>query len=226
MPVLLDENMIGLDCDVIGFPHLLLCMGFVMLCEDGSGRMYLSGIHLTDVDASARAFPLFAEAVNANGAPAKIHAIYGTCNRRIRYGDGDGNAKWRLEMTAHAHSLGFKGPARGFDTSIIDPKDGTYVQYELHTIGRQVRIFYKRNEKMVFGGGGGNLPQVQLARKDAVVPEGMQGNLKLLAKFKDRIETAHGSKGTARVRQGGFLSKTKALNEVDYSMRLEERYVY
>ncbi len=154
MPVYLDEQMIGLDSDVIGFPHLLLCMGFVTLTEDGGGALNLSGIHLTDTVASQRAFPYFVEELYKSGVPAKIHAIYGCCNRTVRYpGVGDPKAAWRTEMTGFAKMLGFKGPARGFDTGIIAPEDGTYVEYQLSRVGgRTIRIFYKRNEKMVYGG--------------------------------------------------------------------------
>lgn len=225
MPVYLDEQMIGLASDVIGFPHLLLCLGFVALTEDVNGDHDISGIHLTDIAASKRAFPFFVSELNKGGPPAKINAIYGCCNRSIRYpGITNTTTAWRAEMTEYAALLGFKGPARGFDTSIIAPRDGTYVEYQLsRTGGREIRIYYRRNEKMDYGGGGANLGQVMFS--DSTVPEALRNNPKVLAKIKDRIELA-ASKGSATVRPKKFTGKARTLTEVDYSLRLDEQYVH
>jgi hypothetical protein len=85
MPVFLDEQMVGIDSDVIGFPHLLVCMGFVVRSDSGNGHENLSGIHLTDLAASQRAFPLFVQELVDSGTSAKMIEIFGTCNRGIRY---------------------------------------------------------------------------------------------------------------------------------------------
>jgi hypothetical protein len=77
-----------------------------------------------------------------------IVVLYGCGNWRVRYGNLGNRMQWEAEMQEVAAVLGFRGPARGFDTGIIDPVDGTYVEY--HPIYNQsrCRIYYKRNEKM------------------------------------------------------------------------------
>jgi hypothetical protein len=98
------------------------------------------------------------------------------------------------------------------------------VQYELHTTGRPVRIFYKRNEKMAYGGGGINLPMVMFA-SSGTPPEELAHNPKVLAKFQDRVEMGKGSKGSATPKKK-WTTEPRTLKEVDYSLRLETRYVY
>lgn len=225
MPVFLDEQMIGIDSDVIGFPHLLVCMGFVVRSDSGAGRESLSGIHLTKSDESQRTFPFFVQELANSGTSAKILDIFGTCNRLVRYGSNSPDAAWRQEMTEFAEALKFKGAAHGFDTSIIAPRDGTYVQYELHTTGRPFRIFYKRNEKMTYGGEGIGLPVVRFGREGAP-PEELADNPKVRALYQDRVEISIGSRGWARPSKKKWSSKPRTLSEVDYSLRLETRYVY
>jgi hypothetical protein len=226
MAVYLDEEMIGLDSDVIGFPHILLCMGFVTLFENASGELSLSGIHLSNPAKAQRAFPFFVNELFTSGKP-KMHAIYGSCNWDVRYeGAGNQRAAWRDEMMSYAKQLGFNGPARGFNTGVIAPKDGTYVEYDLNRYaGFPVRIFYKRNERMIYTEGGAKLPKVMFAAVEEEIPEELRGNLRLLAKRSDRIESVP-SKGGATIRPKKFGVKNRKLTELDYALCLETQYVY
>jgi hypothetical protein len=217
MAVYLDEDMIGLNSDVIGFPNLLVCMGFVVLFEEPLGSISISGIHLTLQEKSKRTFPFFVEKF---GKPAKVHAIYGCCNYNERYkGSANGRAEWDKEMASFAGQLGFNGPARGFDTSIVDPRDGTYVEYQaVNNFGSQpLKIFYKENEMMKYSEGGPTLARVALS--DSKIPPSLADNPKVVAKLRDRTEDTL-SKGNAKVRQKGFGKKK--LNELDYALRLVE----
>ncbi len=149
MPAMLDENMVGHDADTIGFPHLLLCMGFVARTNAD-----LWGVHLVDPNDSPGMFTQFVNWAQAKGlVTGNITDIYGSGNHHVRYGTNDAGAglqAWTLEMQGFANQLGWNGPAHGFDTSIINPQDGTYVEYHLQLAGNQpCTIFYKRNEKTV-----------------------------------------------------------------------------
>jgi hypothetical protein len=147
MPVFLDEESVGHDPATIGFPHLLLCMGFVVVTANE-----LWGVHLTSVDTSQAMLGRFWVWAQAKGlAAASITHIYGCCNRLIRYGvtnPAEGLTQWTVEMGILAGLLGWNGPAHGFDTSIINPLDGTFVRYDRAIGGTQpCTILYKRNEK-------------------------------------------------------------------------------
>jgi hypothetical protein len=149
MAIFLNEGDVGQAADLVGFPHLLVCMGYVALTAD---RMY--GLHMdtTMQEHQAKAFPALWQFMRAKGA-GPIVALYGCCNRHQRYkrlaSDAARLAARTAEMGVMAHALGdYHGPARGFDTSIIAPLDGTYVEYHPNYPQGRCRIFYKRHEKM------------------------------------------------------------------------------
>jgi hypothetical protein len=146
---MLDEDMMGRDPAVVGFPHLLVCMGFVARTNAD-----LWGVHLTTVVNSPGTFAAFWTWAQTKGlGTGAITDIYGSGNHRVRYGTNTAPAgwgAWNVEMQGYANHMGWNGPAHGFDTSIINPQDGTYVEYQLQLAGAQpCTIFYKRNEKTV-----------------------------------------------------------------------------
>jgi len=53
-------------------------------------------------------------------------------------------------MQKIANALGYHGRVSGFDTSIIGPEQGTFVEYIPEFRQERCHIFYKRNEKMDF----------------------------------------------------------------------------
>jgi hypothetical protein len=146
MAIYLDEVHMGHDTDLIGFPHLLLCMGLVYMINND---MY--GVHLTNIEHTKNAIDMFdgwLKRMNVDRNNAR--ALYGSANLKVRYGDNGSQTEWKNEMTQIAGKLGYSGTVYGFDTSIISPKDGTYVQYESDN-NQRCKIFYKRNEKMNYG---------------------------------------------------------------------------
>jgi hypothetical protein len=167
MPVYLDEEMVGVDQNVVAFPHLLVCMGVVCMTERN-----LYGIHLTNVERTNMAMDHFVNWLGSLGVTGNsIISVYGSANLPIRYQDVSGPSSnltdlWKTEMNRIAGKLGYRGPIYGFDTSILDPKDGTYVEYQSQLPRPTCRIFYKRNEKVAYtagqyNGGAPNMAQIQ-----------------------------------------------------------------
>jgi len=145
VPVYLNENQAGSDRETIGFPHLLLCMGVVM--QTGN---WLYGFHFDAPQSTAENAVAFADFIATRGGnAANAVRLYGVANWSIRY-PGGGKNDWRAEMQSIATALGYQGRASGFDTRIIDPQDGTYVEFIPEFPQRRCRIYYKRNEKMTY----------------------------------------------------------------------------
>lgn len=165
MAIYLNEDRLGMDDQTIGFPHLLVCMGVVLLT-----RLNMYGVHIVDAANANNTVPQFNDYLEQQGViPGDMITLYGSCNFPVRYGDG-GLAAWRQEMRDIAGLIRFTGTARGFDTSIIDPADGTYVEYQRDAPRRKCRIYYKRNEKMTYTQAPGVLPNVFLPQQNALVP--------------------------------------------------------
>jgi hypothetical protein len=146
---LLDEDMMGRSAVALGFPHLLVCMGFVART---STELY--GVHLgypADSRTTITAFWTWAQARGL--ALGAITDLYGCCNRTKRYQTTNNWVLWKQEMRDWAAILGYGGRAHGVDLAIIRPAEGTYVEYHLGTGSRHARIFYKRHEKTEVVGG-------------------------------------------------------------------------
>jgi hypothetical protein len=160
MPVYLNELQAGCDRTLIGFPHLLVCLGVVL-----QTKAWLYGFHfdaLADTPASAALFAAFI--TNRGGDAANGMRLYGCGNWRSRY-EGGGRQAWKTEMQTIANALGYHGKVSGFNTAIIDPQAGTYVEYIPEYQQERCRIYYKRNEKMDFTSnlGRGLLPRSMTA---------------------------------------------------------------
>lgn len=156
MGIYLDEDQLGRDDDVVGFPHLLLCMG---ICLHTRRSMY--GVHIVVNAARGNTIPSFVKYIKQMNTLAQdMIGLYGCCNFKIRYGGNDAQDRWKAELTHVANQIGFTGSVRGFDTSIIDPKDGTYVEYVRNGNADKVKIFYKLNEKMKFSKSTASNPSV------------------------------------------------------------------
>src|ERR1044071_9574524 len=151
MPVYLAENDFGTDPQVIGFPHLLVCMGLVVMTDQN-----LYGVHLTAIEDTNGIVDGFRTWLAALGvAGAQKCAMYSSTNYTTRYCYVAGPSSnlsdlWKTEMNRIAGRLGYHGPVYGFDTSVIEPKDGTYVEYQSQLPRAICRVFYKRHEKMQY----------------------------------------------------------------------------
>ena len=223
--IFLDENYIGLDTE-IGFPHLLLCMGFVAVIGEGVNKS-LCGIHLTSTEDTKKVFPIFADHLKKTGE--RINCIYGSCNRLVRYGAAE-ESLWREEMTFFAKTLDFKGEAMGFDTGIIEPRDGTYVEYHLDPTTEKCKIWYRQNDRVEFSHDS-SAPmglKVELASNSdfSKLPEAARLKAEAKNLHLDRIEsTPYATSGINKLIKGRGLFAKGKLREVDYANRLTRVYV-
>lgn len=136
MAIYLDEDMVGSDANLVGYPHLLLCMGVTVLMSNST----LVGAHVTSHTTEDG---VLAELANQIGklAPATMDQLYcaGHYNEHLSYKNKTVEQK--------AQALNFHGTAYLFDTRQIRPKDGTYVEVVSNGAGHKCTIRYKRDEK-------------------------------------------------------------------------------
>jgi hypothetical protein len=136
MPIYLDEDMVGSDPNVVGYPHLLLCMGVTVLMSNST----LVGAHVTNHTTEAGVLKELADQISkiASATPEHLY-VAGHYNNHL--------GSQGMTVVQKAQSLGFHGPAYLFDTSPIKPKDGTYVEVVSNGSGHKCSIRYKRDEK-------------------------------------------------------------------------------
>lgn len=141
MPIYLDEDMVGQDPNEICFPHLLLCMGVVVLMTDGS----LIGAHFTIPDTEAQVGAEMAAQITAHtGAHGTaMHQLYCSGDLPLHCGHHGG-----MDIQNKAGMLNFHGDAYSFDTSAIKPKHGTFVSVQSNGPNINCTIYYKRDEKV------------------------------------------------------------------------------
>jgi hypothetical protein len=231
MAIFLAEDVFGADDNVIGFPHLLLCLGFVVIVRrNGQDDGELWGMHMGNPESSQPSFAVFASYLRktAGVKPKQMVAIYGCCDRRIRYGGvTDPEESWRNEMRGFAKQLGFRGLARGFDTNIIGPKDGTYVEYHaVRPALDRCRIFYKRNEKMEYSYGTNSLQMVfhpmSSIENWKKLPKDVRKKPEVKAKFMFRVGLSESGCIDAQPGLKDDGLQRRHLKEVDYATRLDE----
>jgi hypothetical protein len=223
MPIYLDENMMGADTSVIGFPHLLLCMGVVCATDEK-----LFGIHLTDVGDAQKVMPHFATWLGAQGVGTNdIRTIYTSANMAVRYGKDISVttriARRREELGALGNTLGYKGKIYFFDGSIIVPKDGYYAEFRAKHTTNRCRIFYKRNEKMVYTttlSGQGALPETRLVVVGSTTPSRVRrdGTIDPEIVIPDKLQNINRATTVAVGKRSGFHSGVP--HELDYANRL------
>lgn len=145
MAIYLNEMEFGNDAACVGFPHLLVCMGVLALTTND---MY--GAHLDSVGGDSDTVITEVDNLMTQNAATAIKALYGCCNRTVRYGSSDPKEDWKTEMKNIAGLLNYTGKVYGFDTEVIDPKHGTYVEYQPDYPKELCAVYYKRNEKMTY----------------------------------------------------------------------------
>jgi hypothetical protein len=209
MSVYLDEEQMGRDPAIIGFPHLLLCMGFVLRTPTG-----LWGVHLTSASTSystVQALRTWARMLHNLDVDTVTH-MFGCCQRLRRYGITDAQAAkaaWMKEMASLADVLGYKGRAYGFCTSILPAADGHYVEYQHHPGGYGARLFYGQDTDV----------RGHRAVNHAVV---MRDGTESVAKWNpdgSNFRQAAAHKALPDPNQGDFRGQ---LFELDYVLRMEQ----
>jgi hypothetical protein len=148
--IFLNELQAGTDPDMIGFPNLMMCMGFVV--QTGA---HLYGFHFDNPNYTAAEAPIFAEFLKTRGCDmVNAVAIYGASNWPQRYmNKADPQKEWQDEMQLIAGILGYTGVARGFDATIITSTEiGRYVEYRPQYHKRKCKIFWKVQNNQDFTG--------------------------------------------------------------------------
>lgn len=154
MAVFLDEDQIGSDAGMIGYPHLLLCMGVTVVMSDGS----LIGAHVSNADTEQQVMGRLLQDITAHGgAMSQLYCAANVAEHVGRHGCGD--------ITAKANMLGFHGPGYLFDFNYIKPKDGAYVEVSSNGAAHAATLRFKRNEKVAYTVTGAG-PQVTKATKN------------------------------------------------------------
>ena len=170
---------------------------------------FLYGYHFDGGDPAhpARTFAGFVHDIRGDAANGQY--LYGCCDWTERYKGANREQAWRDEMRTIARTLGYRGPAGGFDTSIIGPQHGTYVEYRSSQFGKGTcRIYYKRDEKVNY--------------TDQTVPN----NQRHLKAYK-QDPMAFGTAQEGRLMLKPMLPETTSatipgkLHEVDYATRLK-----
>ncbi len=149
MTIYLDECQAGCDSSDIGFPHVLLCMAVVL-----QTRAWLYGFHFDQPGLANEYMGALLDFIQRKGGDVTNGVrLYGCCNHAVRNTlrnapAGNARAAWRAEMQQIAATLGYHGRVSGFDTDIIDPQNGTYIEFHREQGKNRCRIYYKRHEKM------------------------------------------------------------------------------
>ena len=109
-------------------------------------------------------------------------------------------------MRVIAGRLHYTGPISGFDTSIINPTDGTYVEYRRRPHEDKCDIFYKRNERMTF-----TEIDVRSPAAQGTIFKWVASNQRLAGRW----VTTYGRKTGAQLGAGAAT-----LHELNYALRL------
>ena len=144
MAIYLDEDMIGTDANMIAFPHLLLCMGVVVVMQDGS----LIGAHFTTPQTEQSLLHGMRRTILGNGSGMdQLYCMANLAEHIHKFGGLDINGK--------AEALGFAGQGYVADFGVFKPTDGTYAQVTTNGAGHRATVRCKLNEHMVYAYGAG-----------------------------------------------------------------------
>lgn len=144
MAIYLDEDMVGVDANMIAFPHLLLCMGVVVVMQDGS----LIGAHFTTPRTEQTLLRLMLDKIAANGS--EMDQLYCMANLAEHIGNHGG-----LDINGKAEGIGFTGQGYVADFGVLKPTDGTYAQLTSNGAGAAASVRCKLNQDMAYTHGAG-----------------------------------------------------------------------
>lgn len=136
MAIFLDEQMVGSDAALIGFPRLILCMGVVVLMDDGT----LVGAHFTTGESEQDLLRLLAIAVRDHGGAKQELYCVADLESHFRGGGSDIHGK--------ANGLGFTGQGYVADLGLLNPTQGTYAQVASNGAGNRAIVRCKLDQHM------------------------------------------------------------------------------
>lgn len=143
MAVFLNEEEIGSDPALIGFPHLVLCGGVVVVMNTGT----LVGAHVSNPRTeTAVLYALRQRTLEVGGAMQRIYLV---ANLRIHLGGG------MKDVTGKARAIGFAGPGYVVDLDVLNPTDGSYAQVASNGGMAEATVRVKLNQEMDYAHGVG-----------------------------------------------------------------------
>lgn len=147
MAIFLDEDEVGADANMVGYPHLLLCMGVTVVMGDGS----LIGAHVSSKSSEAAVLNGLLHAIQQHGGPMdQLYCCANMAEHLTHHGC--------MDIMGKANAIGFHGQGYSFDFGFLNPRDGAYVELTSNGAGALCTVRYKRNEKVKYtrpqGGGG------------------------------------------------------------------------
>ena len=165
MAIYLKALEIGVDHDVVGFPHGPLGLAVVAMTADALFGLHIDATTPAVRDGACAALRDFMVARHAG----PIVALYGSCNHAGRYADAANRlAAWQAEMQDVAALLGaWHGPAHGCNTAFIEPRDGTTIEYRPDYGAGTCQIHYRRSAADPAGQGAnqGQLHEIDAATR-------------------------------------------------------------
>jgi len=139
MAIYLDEDMVGTDANMTAFPHLLLCMGVVVVLGDGS----LVGAHFTTSATEKALLHMMSQKISSNGSGMRQLYCMADMNEHVTRHGG-------MDITGKAKGLGFSGEGYVIDFGVLNPTDGTYGQLTSNGAGQRATVRCKLNQKMTY----------------------------------------------------------------------------
>lgn len=136
MPIYLDEDMVGADQAKICFPHLLLCMGVVLVMDDGS----LIGAHFSGSSSEQAVLRAMRFAMDRQGGNAVQVYGMGHLAEHLRFGN--------MDIKGKAHALAFRGTAWFADMAFMNPTNGSYAEVTSNGADQQATVRCKLDEHM------------------------------------------------------------------------------
>jgi hypothetical protein len=144
MALYLDEDMVGVDANMIAFPHLVLCMGVVLVMGDGS----LVGAHFTQPSTERTLLRLMIVQARQNGSGMSQLYCLADMDQHVRTHGG-------LDIMGKAEGLGFTGSGYAADFGVLKPTDGTYAQVTSNGAAQRATVRCKLNQEVTYAHGGG-----------------------------------------------------------------------
>ena len=137
MALFLDEDMVGTDANMIAFPHLVLCMGVVVVMGDGS----LVGSHFTAPKSEKALLYMMSQKIAQNGSGMDQLYCMADINQHVTQYGG-------MDIVGKANGLNFTGQGYVIDFGVLKPTDGTYGQLTSNGAGNRATVRCKLNQKM------------------------------------------------------------------------------
>ena len=117
MALFLDEEEVGSDGALIGFPHLVICGGIVILMDNGT----LVGAHVSAREVErAVLYTLRRKTLEIGGEMRRFYLV-ADLDKHLR-------VCGMMDIVGKAKAIGYSGPGYVVDLGVLNPTDGSYAQ--------------------------------------------------------------------------------------------------